>query len=297
MPELPEVETLRLQLSSLIIGQTIKDIQILKLKSFIGDKKDVISKKIIGIRRFAKLLVIDLSYGLSLAVHLKMSGQLIFRESLKRKALSEKNKKNQDPLLIALPNKHTRVIIEFQSGSKLYFNDMRRFGWVKIAKSVKRKAKSLDGKYLCLDDFVKKYGPEPLKDLTLGKFKKILKSSNRPIKLILMDQEKIAGVGNIYANEALFLAQIDPRIKASKLDDNQIVKLLNCLIVVLKNGIKWGGASRNNFRNAFGEKGKVQEHFHVYDRKGMDCPNNCGEKIKRITLGGRGTFYCPKCQS
>lgn len=111
-----------------------------------------------------------------------------------------------------------------------------------------------------------------------------------------MDQEKISGVGNIYANDALFLSGINPRKSANTLLDNQIAVLLNCLERVLKDGIKWGGASRNNFRDAYGEKGQVQNHFHVYDREGCNCPNLCGAEIKKFKLGGRGTFFCPICQ-
>jgi formamidopyrimidine-DNA glycosylase len=282
MPELPEVETLRLQLSSLIIGQTIKEIEILKAKSFTGDKREVIGKKIVGIRRFAKLLVFDLSNGLNLAIHLKMSGQLIYR-NIKDQISKIKNKTGKtDPLLVNLPNKHTRVIIRFQSGANLYFNDLRIFGWIRVTKKV--------------DDLIEKLGPEPFKDLTIDKFKEILHSSRKPIKPVIMDQEKIAGVGNIYANDVLFLAGIDPRKKANTLTDSQTVKLLNCLEKVLKDGIKWGGASEDNFRDAYGNYGKAQEHFCVYQRDGEKCLNNCGGTIERIKLGGRGTFFCPKCQ-
>lgn len=298
MPELPEVETLRLQLSQLIIGKTIKSIDILKAKSFIGDKSGVIGGKIIRVRRFGKLLVIDFSNGLSLAVHLKMSGQLIFREQ----KTNNRKQKYIDPLLITLPNIHTRVILTFTNGDRLFFNDMRMFGWVRIVKNpnfklqISNKTKNPNDQILNISDLICKLGPEPLRDLTLDKFKEILKRFKKPIKLVLMDQEKISGVGNIYANDALFLSGINPRKSANTLLDNQIAVLLNCLERVLKDGIKWGGASRNNFRDAYGEKGQVQNHFHVYDREGCNCPNLCGAEIKKFKLGGRGTFFCPICQ-
>lgn len=111
-----------------------------------------------------------------------------------------------------------------------------------------------------------------------------------------MSQEKISGVGNIYANDVLFLSGINPKTPANKLPDAQIFQLFNNLNKVLTDGIKWGGASRNNFRDAYGRRGKVQEHFYVYNQAGKDCINHCGDKIKRIKLGGRGTFFCPKCQ-
>ena len=111
-----------------------------------------------------------------------------------------------------------------------------------------------------------------------------------------MDQTQIAGVGNIYANEALFLSKIHPERKANTLEDHEIKKLYDALLEVLKEGIKYGGSSENAYVNALGEKGTMQEHFRVYARAGKPCPNNCGGKIKRIALGGRGTFFCPSCQ-
>lgn len=281
MPELPEVETLRLQLSDLIVGQTIKNIKILKNKSFIGDSGLLIGAKIKNIRRFAKILIFDLSNEFCLAIHLKLSGQLIYRGT-RDQELGIRN--NIDPLLRTLPNKYTRAIITFASGDILYFNDLRIFGWIKVIKSTNVK------------DVVEHLGPEPFKDLTLEKFKEILQSSKKPIKLVLMEQEKIAGVGNIYANEALFLAGIHPKTSAFRLSVQQAEVLYLKLLKVLKDGIKWGGASENNFRDAFGRMGKLQEHFLVYAKEGQACPNNCGEKIRRIALGGRGTFFCPKCQ-
>lgn len=289
MPELPEVETIRLQLDKVLPGLMISEVKIFKQKSFIGDKKYIIGERIVGIRRFGKLLVFNLSNGLLLAIHLKMSGQLVYR------GIHQPTRQYiPDPLLKVLPNKHTRIIIEFSNSDRLYFNDLRIFGWMKIALSGKREAVS-SKKYLKINDLIKNLGPEPLRDLTIDKFKDILKSSNKPVKLILMDQEKLSGVGNIYANDSLFLAGINPTIKAKTLNNGQMIKLLNCLEKVLKNGIKWGGASQNNFRDAFGEMGKVQEHFYVYAREGKKCLK-CKANIKKMKLGGRGTFYCPVCQ-
>ena len=291
MPELQEVETIRLQLDRVLPGLKISQIQILKQKSFIGDKKNIIGEKIEKIRRFGKLLVIDLSNGLSLAIHLKMSGQLVY------KGKKQPHKLNIiDPLLKALPNKHTRVVIKFSNKDRLYFNDLRIFGWIRILRNNPINTNNPVIQLSNLDNLIKDLGPEPLRNLTSEKFKNILKSSNKPIKFILMDQERLSGVGNIYSNEALFLAKIDPRGKAKELSDGSIASLFHCLERVLRDGIKWGGASSNNYINAFGIKGKAQDHFLVYQKEGQDCPNRCGEKIKRIKLGGRGTFFCPKCQ-
>ena len=173
----------------------------------------------------------------------------------------------------------------------LYFNDLRIFGWIKVVEKSK------------LNEVIGKLGPEPFVTksssgqavLTLDLFKKILAKNSRPIKLVLMDQEKISGVGNIYANDSLFLAGIHPRKKANKQSSDKANKLFNALYKVLTDGIKWGGASENNYRDAFGEKGRVQEHFYVYAREGEKCLK-CGTLIQKIKLGGRGTYFCPKCQ-
>lgn len=278
MPELPEVETLRLQLSKLLVDLVIEKIEVLKKKSFIGETKLILDAKIINLRRFAKILIIDLSNSFSLAVHLKLTGQLIYRGVRQPAKL-----KITDPLLQNLPNKHTRVIISFSNGDHLFFNDLRIFGWMKIIKSDK------------VESLIEKLGPEPMKDLTYEKFEKIL-TSKKPVKVVLMDQEKISGVGNIYANDSLFLAGINPKTSASKIPKDKVRLLYEKLFKVLTDGIKWGGASENNFRDALGQMGKVQEHFYVYGRDGEICRNGCGERIKRIKLGGRGTFFCPTCQ-
>lgn len=280
MPELPEVETLRLQLTQFLVGLTIKDLQILNPKSFVGERRLVVGAEIKDVRRFAKILLIDLSNNFSLAAHLKLTGQLIYRGEKQPKKLNI-----VDPLLQELPNKHTRVIITFTNGDRLFFNDLRIFGWMKIVKKDN------------VNDLIEKLGPEPMRDLTLGKFVAILSSSKKPIKLVLMDQEKISGVGNIYANEALFLAGINPTTPANKVSEKKARALFNKLLQVLKKALQWRGASEDSFRDALGQMGEVQEHFLVYSKKGEKCPNNCGSRIKRIELGGRGTFFCPKCQN
>src|SRR3990170_1526583 len=266
MPELPEVETIRLQLTQLIPGVTIKDIKILKEKSFSGDKKLLFGATITDLLRLGKMLVIKTDKKLALAVHLKMTGQLIFKSQ----------KTSED-----LPNKFTRVIISFTDGSKLYFNDVRRFGWMKIIETI--------------EDLKKKIGPDPLK-VSNSQFYKILKQTKKPVKFLLMDQEKLAGVGNIYSCESLFLGGVNPNVSANKLTQERSEKLLDSLKKVLNSGIKWRGASKQNFRNAYGEKGEMQEHFSVYGREGEKCLNNCGGEIMRIKMGGRSTFVCPVCQ-
>ncbi|MBI3379926.1 DNA-formamidopyrimidine glycosylase [Candidatus Gottesmanbacteria bacterium] len=277
MPELPEVETLKNQFSHLLIGQKIKSIDIKSLKSFQGGKDKVLGQVIADVNRFAKILVLSLSNNRYLAIHLKLTGQLIYRGKKQPKKL-----KIFETDLLQLPNIYTRVIINFQSGDKLYFNDQRKFGWVKVVDD--------------LASLVKKLGPDPLAKLDKKKFYEIIHASRKPIKVLLMDQEKIGGVGNIYANDSLFLSKINPKVKADQLSINQAAKLFGNLVRVLTEGIKWRGSSQDNFRDAYGVKGEKQDHFYVYGKSKEKCINGCGGIITRIELGGRGTFYCPICQ-
>jgi formamidopyrimidine-DNA glycosylase len=263
MPELPEVETIKQQLDSLITGKRISSIAIQSPKSFIGDPVRVYGQKITALHRYAKLLVISLS-NVNLGVHLKMTGQLLVGD-----AIQEAH--------------HKRVVITFDDSSNLVFNDIRKFGWIKILTNEE------------LNFYRKKLGPDPF-DVPPDNFIKILKKSNKPVKVLLMDQDKIGGVGNIYANEALFLSKIDPRVKASSLTKKRSISLLESLITVLNLGVKYRGASRTNYRDIYGKKGSVQNHFQVYDQAGKSCPNKCGKTIKRIVIGGRSTFFCPYCQ-
>lgn len=283
MPELPEVEIIKKQLQSLIVGKTISDIIVRKSDSFHGDKMVILNKRISNIRRFAKIIVIDLETPLSLAIHLKMTGQLIF-------------KKGND--IKGLPHKHTRVIIKFADKDRLFFNDIRRFGWIKVVKNqgLKDKSKNYNSKIkITLNDITKQLGPDALEELTPEQFLIILQSTRRPIKSLLMDQQEIGGIGNIYANEALFLAKLNPQTPASQISAKGAKRLHKALKKVLTAAIKWKGASRQHFRDAYGNKGQVQEHFLVYDREGKKC-FNCNYTIVRIKQAGRSSFYCPNCQ-
>lgn len=287
MPELPEVETIKLGLQDKIIGLRISDIEVRVGKIFQGDKKEVIGAKIKNISRRAKILIFDLDNGKSLVIHLKLTGQLVYHKDGSQATFGH-------PIPFAgtiLPAKTTHVIFTFSDGSKLFYNDVRKFGWMKIVESSKLKVQS----------FFKDLGPEPpvtdsaKNNLTIEQFNNMVSKSNIPIKVLLMDQKKIAGVGNIYANEALFLAGIDPKRLAKKLSSGEIKKLYASILKVLKEGIKYGGSSENAYVDALGGFGKMQKHFRVYGKNGKKCPK-CKGAIKRIALAGRGTFFCPKCQ-
>ena len=297
MPELPEVETIKLGLQKYLVGYKILNLEIKDRKLFEGEAGNVIGARITGIRRFGKGLIIDLDNDYSIAVHVKLTGQLVFRGK------NTKNLPVAKPITSVLPNKFTRAIFYLDKDSFLYFNDVRRFAWMKILRT--EEVKKLP--------FFKELGPEPpvaasigVQPLTLELFSKIINSSNSSIKVLLMDQKKIGGIGNIYANDALFDAGISPKRPAKSLSKEEIKTLYNSLIKVLKRGLKYHGASDMNFVDILGQAGEYQQHFLVYRRKGQRCKRSGRRSessarqgdhiIQKIFLGGRGTFYCSLCQ-
>lgn len=294
MPELPEVETIRLGLQKYIVGKTIEDVEVRLRKIFSGDEKNVVGAKIIDLKRVGKGLIIELDNGFVLAVHLRMTGQLVYRDSQTKPPLSSKVGG------ATLPSKYSHIIFKLKeksdpfdklrtgkrkTNSYLYYNDLRKFGWIKVVKKDE----------LMQMPFFKEMGPEPLKDLTLEKFREIVAKSNLAIKVMLMDQKKIGGVGNIYANDALFDSKINPERRAKDLTEDEIERLYDSLLKVLKKGLNYGGSSDENFVNALGQEGNYQKHALVYGKEGEKC-RVCGGIVKKIRLGGRGTFFCPQCQ-
>jgi formamidopyrimidine-DNA glycosylase len=290
MPELPEVETIRLQLDGALRGLRIIDVEVLKQKSFVGGIREIgeiRGRKVTGVQRRGKMILIELEGGLYLLIHLKLTGQLIYREG----DGGFEGEEAKGPFAVReLPNKYTRVIISFDNGGKpalprgrLYFNDLRIFGWMRVMGDLGE---------------VGGLGVEPLSpEFTAEKLASILHSSGRPVKLVLMDQEKIAGIGNIYANEALFRAGILPAKPAKKLRNKEIEKLREAIVEVLSEALKYKGTSDRDeaYRQISGEKGEFQNHLQVYGRAGQECLQ-CGGIVRRISLGGRGTFFCEKCQ-
>lgn len=280
MPELPEVESIKLQLEKYLKGHTIKSVEIRSPK-FEMDSKLILGSRVIGIRRFGKVTVIDLSNGYSLLAHVKLTGQFIYRgpNLSNPKILSKK-------VTGGVSGPHTLVIFNLDRSGVLYYNDVRRFGWIRIVKT----------KEVEEEPFIKKLGPEPLRDLTLENFKEIISKTSRSIKIVLMDQTKIAGVGNIYANDALWLSGINPKRKSNSLDLKEQKALFEAVIFVLKEGIKYGGASELAFVTPDGTEGNYQNHTLVYGHEGQPC-SRCHESIiKKFFLGGRGTYWCSKCQ-
>ncbi|MCX6809736.1 MAG: bifunctional DNA-formamidopyrimidine glycosylase/DNA-(apurinic or apyrimidinic site) lyase [Candidatus Berkelbacteria bacterium] len=282
MPELPEVETIVGGLKGFLIGQKISSIKFLDRKRFVGDEKKIIGQKILDIKRRAKLIIIKLENNQNIVIHLKMTGQLIFKDKTHRIAGGHQSRE----LFIEVPNIHTRIIFDLSGGGKLFYNDLIRYGTIRVLK----------------DDEVDKmtkgeFGPEPFSDEFNKEYLSMIAQKNKSsnIKKILMDQALIAGVGNIYANEALYLAGIDPSRKSASLSEGEISSLYNAILQSLKLGVKQQGASIRNYVNHEGKKGTMQNYFKVYDKAGQKC--DCGGLVKKIQLNGRGTYYCPACQS
>lgn len=249
MPELPEVETVRRQLQKEIVGNEIVGQGI-----------------IIGVERVGKYLFVKFEGGRGLEIHLKMTGRLVLDDDWYRTA------------------KHTRIIMNLKDGRKIYFWDIRRFGYVKENENID----------LSILQLKQKLGPEPW-DIADIDFLRKLQKTARPIKEAILDQRMLAGVGNIYANDALWLAGIDPRRKANTLKREEVKRLRASLCKVLERGLATGGASDNTYRDFYGGQGIYQNEFLVYGKKGEPC-KKCGQKLERIVVGGRGTWVCAECQ-
>jgi len=287
MPELPEVETVKRGLYGLIIGKIIKAETHNNPKSFPNSKGDVkaflIGAKITDVRRRAKVLLIDLSTNYTLVIHLKMTGQLVFRGEQVFGAGHP-----NDSLIGKLPDKSTRVTLVFKDDSHLFFNDQRKFGWMRLMPTVE----------VPNIDFFKKVGPEPLEDSFTPKIfiERIKKRANTTIKAALLDQTVLAGVGNIYADESLWGAKIHPAKRVKDVTDTKLKTLYIELRYVLNLAIEKGGSTDRNYVNAEGKRGSYIDFARVFRREGQDCPRHPGVAIIKTRVAGRGTHTCPKCQ-
>jgi formamidopyrimidine-DNA glycosylase len=287
MPELPEVGTVRVGLSQLIPGKRIKGLIYDWPKSFPNPPEIIdavlIGSEVIDVRRRAKVLIIDLDSGYSLVIHLKMTGQMVYKDVSYRFGAGHPN----DSLIGNLPDKSTRVEITFEDNSKLFFNDQRKFGWMKVVATPE----------IFQLPFFLKVGPEPLESDFTGKLfiGRIRKRNNSNIKAALLDQSVLAGIGNIYADESLWLARIHPLTKVSRLTDRKLRLLHGSLIEVLRLSIEKGGSTDRNYVNAEGKKGSYIEFANVFRKEGQPCPR-CGREIIKIRAAGRGTHICSYCQ-
>lgn len=287
MPELPEVETVRRGLEDRIIAKRIVRERHDTEKGFPNSAADVdaflIGASITTVRRRAKVLMVDLSTDYSLLIHLKMTGQLVFVDAVDRFGAGHPN----DSLVGVLPDKTTRVTLEFTDGSKLYFNDQRKFGWVKLLPTAE----------IASLPFMQKVGPEPLEASFSPKdFKeRFTRRQRTTIKAALLDQSVVAGIGNIYADEALWGAKVHPSRLVATITDDEFNLLYAEARHVMSLAIEKGGSSNKNYVNAEGKKGSYMDFARVFRREGQLCPR-CGTVIEKIRVAGRGTHICPHCQ-
>lgn len=309
MPELPEVETIANQLHQVLPGKTIASIQILRDKSAQTNLDPLINRSISEVRRIGKMVVISTKKvgststessrlamsqaqddKLILLVHLKMTGQLIYQKSVVSSQYSGERVVGGHPSqdwVEDLPSKHTRIVIEFEDGSTLYFNDMRVFGWMKVVTSDK------------LQELSDKMPPDVVdREFTSEYLASQLKRSGRAIKLVILDQQMMGGMGNIYANDALWWARVDPKKPAKELTEDEAERLHGALVKVLRRGIELGGATISDYKQTDGMGGNYQDETPTYFRDGKEClRSNCKETISKVKLGGRGTYFCIRCQA
>ena len=283
MPELPEVETIRRGLKDCIVkerGGRILDVDVFESKSFIGDKSEIIGAEVLQMRRRGKALIFDLTSKKSLIAHLRMTGQFIW-DGNERFAGGHPN----DNFIVELPNKQTRVVVVFENG-KLFFNDQRKFGFIKVVPTHEVEK----------DAFISKLAKEPWEMTGEELYEKLQKHKGAPIKSVILDQTIIAGLGNIYADEALFFARINPKRRAGLVSMGEAEKLVEGARVVMERSLEAGGSTIRNYVKSDGTKGDYLELFaEVFNRQGQGC-RRCGTKIIKTKVGGRGTHFCPKCQ-
>jgi formamidopyrimidine-DNA glycosylase len=275
MPELPEVETVRRQLHNRIAGKTIREVVIYKTgrEQPVGKRfvQKVVGRRLLGVKRRAKILIFELDDGLAILGHLKMTGKFVFLNPTTY---------NLKPT----PSKHDRILFVFDSKTHLIWNDVRMFGYLKVVTHDEAQEALL------------KYGPEPLESTAEELAKRLHKKSTRSIKATLLDQTVIAGVGNIYADESLFRAGIRPTRKTNKLTGDERLKLAQEIKNVLSESLSQKGTSANDYVDTEGEKGGFLEFLRVYGRTGKPC-RKCKSPIKKMFVAQRGTHYCTRCQA
>jgi formamidopyrimidine-DNA glycosylase len=284
MPELPEVETIRIGLANIIVGKTIQDVRVLREKSFPNEpeavKQFVVGASIRAVHRRAKVLLIELSTDYTIVTHLKMTGQVVVQDKTTHWGGGHPN----DSLVGRLPDNTTRIILTFSDGSILYFNDLRVFGWMKLVPTAE----------VPNIPFMQKVGPEPLDDsFTADQFaERFARRKKALIKAALLDQTVIAGVGNIYADESLWGAKIHPHTRVEKVTHEQLKELFTCVREVMTLSISKGGSTDKNYVDAEGKRGSYLKFANVFRREGQPCPR-CTATIEKIRVAGRGTHICP----
>jgi formamidopyrimidine-DNA glycosylase len=269
MPELPEVETIKNELSPYVVGHRITDVTLFwegivrqpSVKEFCSR---LIGQEIAGVARRGKYLIFSLTGGDLLIIHLKMSGSLLLKPAS------------------ASPERFTRAIVHLNNGAAIFFRDPRKFGAMRLVEDS--------------NSVVGKLGPEPLEpDFTAQVLAQRLAKRKAPIKAILLDQNFVAGIGNMYADEALFSAKIHPLRPADSLSPDEIERLHHAIQQVLRSGISNKGASTDTYFRPSGDRGTAHHQFRVAHQGGKPCPV-CGTPIQRLPIRNRGTYFCPNCQ-
>lgn len=286
MPELPEVETVRRQLKDLLIGKTITDVTVRSWKSVKNDRyfqQSLVGQQITKLDRKGKYLFVGLSEPDSwLMAHLKMTGRLIFVPTEVNQQIGGGHSLRQTPQ--GQPHDHTRIIFAFADGSHLYFNDMRKFGWIRRVntETINKQRDAL--------------GPEPLTaEYTADHLREVLSGRNTSLKAALLKQKDIAGLGNIYVDEACWRAQLRPDARAGTLSVDDIQRLYDATQSVLSDALSYGGTTFENFADTGGDHGNFTDRLAVFGQEGDPCPR-CGADIEKIRCAGRGTHVCPNCQ-
>jgi formamidopyrimidine-DNA glycosylase len=302
MPELPEVETVRLGLQPVLEGFRLTDVEMrrgdLRIpfpKDFVGRTK---GRKVKSLRRRAKYILADLDSGESLVIHLGMSGRMsVYAEGKRRRIGNYVYDKAPEGAGLG---KHDHVVFETDAPARIIFNDHRRFGLMALVNTERLEE----------DKLFKDIGIEPLSDgFNTAYLAKALDGKKTPIKSALLDQRLIAGLGNIYVCEALFRAHISPKRLAGSIKKENLPPLVTAIKKVLKDAIAAGGSTLRDHAQATGDPGNFQHHFLAYGRDGKPCKNTassseavghkkaCKGTVKRIVQAGRSTFYCPQCQT
>lgn len=281
MPELPEVETITRRLSAVLPGKVIEGVTVYSTKSFSGQQTAIIGARIDAVERRAKVLSLVLSNGLKIATHLKMTGQLIYRDSSTRVGGGHPTA----DWVNDLPSKHTRIEYQLSAGAQLFFNDQRLFGWMKVLPEGEHAALFAD------------FGPDIIEPaVTVEYLAPLFARKSAPIKQVIMDNQVVAGIGNIYACDCLNLARISPFRPAKSLTAKEVGVLLVAAKQVIARGIELGGTtSDGKYVDINGFAGGYQHELLAYDRLDKPC-YNCGSNIIKSKLGGRGTYWCPVCQ-
>jgi formamidopyrimidine-DNA glycosylase len=300
MPELPEAETIVRGLQKILPGKKISGVGIIRPKLIKRIKPSLFAKTLTGdtfsqITRRAKYILIGMKSGKTLVVHLGMSGAILkghhsdLTAEIKKLAKTDPNKAAELLAETLKPRKgpwrFVRIVF-FLGEDVLYYSDLRLFGKLWLVDSAK------------INELpeLSKLGIEPLtKEFTFKKFKEIIKGKKTKIKILMMDQALIVGLGNIYINEALFRAGVMPTRPADSLSEEELKKVYKESIAVLEEGVKYRGTSNSDYYDLEGKEGQFQNHLKVYDRKGDACPK-CGGVVQKMKLGQRGTYFCPKCQ-